>query len=429
MNREPALLPGRESELALLRDYFDRAVAGDQQLVLIEGDPGVGKTALLEAFARTHRRRLLRGPRIFLLQAPDDAERYQPVHHAALAATSQRLYRKLGGKKQATETGRSLLMEWLGVVPIWGDLLEAIAGTLDVLQRRRRARRFAELDTLDEDIEALLAASRRRPLVLLLDQLERADGEAVARLSALIEQADGGAHILIVGAYRPTAPGVPHPPVHSLRRTLPHKGEFFRHLRLGGLRADAVARWMAERFGPTRVPVDFLRWLVGATGGHPGTIEETLDHLLNSGALRWTGKQWQFEVHPDRLELPEIGASFADLSAVNPYIAEVVRSAALLGDEFDAFTLSRLLERDELAVEDQLALGVHYGLLENLGERELPDGEPTTGFRFPDAHLRAALLRRLDPALRATLTARLAILRAAESPATVPPHPAPSIPH
>lgn len=407
MSQSISAFHGREDEMALLVHYLNRAVAGDQQLVLLQGDAGVGKTALLQAFARRPRKRR-RGPRFFYLRAPE-GEVYRPVHHAALAATSRRLYAKLGGKQQATEMARGLMGEWLGVIPIWGDLLGAVAGTVDVLRRRKRQRAFEEIDTLDEDIQALLEASRRRPLVLLLDELERADEAAIARLAALIETADEGARILIVGAYRPTAPGIADPPVHSLRGTLPHKGEFFLHLPLLGLAADAVADWLAHQLPGADIPAELTEWIVKTTGGHPAAIESTLSHLQEIGAIRRESGGWVLDL--DRLEVSAADSPLADLRAVEPGTAEVVQVASLLGAEFDSVTLARLLERDELAVEDDLALGMRYGLLECRGELELQSGDVATAYRFASPHLHATLRQALPAERQASLQARLVRIR------------------
>lgn len=403
----PPALHGRESEMSLLREYLDLTIAGRQQLVLLEGDPGIGKSFLLREFARTHTRRGLRRPRIFYLHAPE-GEAYRPVRHAALAATNRGLYAKRGEQRQAIEIARSTYTDWLAAIPVWGSLIAAITATLRVLRRLVEPKvQGGTGEAMDEDTAALLRAARRRPLILLLDDLERADREAVARLENLICVADEGARILIIGAYRPTAPGVPDPPVHSLRRSLPRQSEPHVYRRLAPLSASAVEIWLQERFPGAAIPPPFLRWLHGATGGHPATIAATLAHLQRKGAIRWERERLHFATDLDDLDLPAIGHSFSDLSAINPHIAQVVEAAALLGEEFDSVSLAWLVERDELAVEDQLALGAHFGLLHVLGERTSDDGEVATVYRFASPHLRAALSRKLPAERRAALQKRM----------------------
>jgi predicted ATPase len=106
-------LHGRSAELALLDEQLELAVRRAQQLVVLEGDAGIGKTSLLLAFAHRHGARgWRRGARSFHLRAPA-GEAYLPVHHAALAATSQRVYDRLGGRRQAREVAGSLATDWL----------------------------------------------------------------------------------------------------------------------------------------------------------------------------------------------------------------------------------------------------------------------------------------------------------------------------
>jgi predicted ATPase len=135
-------------------------------------------------------------------------------------------------------------------------------------------------------------------------------------------------------------------------------------------------------------------------------VHAAASHLIESGAVRFEANEWKFEADATQFDSPAIGESFVDLSAIHPSIAEIVQAASVLGDEFDALTLARLLERDELAVEDQLALGMHYGVLERIGEIELPDDELTTSYRFAASHVRAALLRALPPEQRRALEQR-----------------------
>jgi predicted ATPase len=409
----PQAFFGRTAELGQLDQGLERARAGTQQLVLLEGDPGTGKSALLRAFAALQPRWGRRAPRILYLSAPPEGERYEPVRHAALAATSRRLYQSSTDTHQATDLARRVLPDWLAAIPVWGSLMAAVVATAQVVHRWLRQREFDSIDSADEYVAALIGAARRRPLLLLLlDDLERADREAVARLEALVCTADDNARILIVGAYRPTAPGVPDPPIHGMLRRLPAQGEAYVHRRLGPLSAEAVESWLQHRFPAAEVPAALVHWLHEATGGHPGTIGATLAHLQTRRAIRRGRSGWEFDTDPDRLDLPDLAYSFADLSALNPYIAEVVQAASLLGEQFDAASLALLLARDELAVEDQLSVANRYEILHALGEIALPGGELTTAYRFRSAHVRAALLRSLPPERRQSLSARVQLLRA-----------------
>ena len=395
----PALI-GRAQELAQLSAALDRAEAGEAPIVWVEGDREIGKTALLSTFAwvaAEQRRRL----RIFHLRAPNEGA-YQPVAEAAYAATNKRVWERLGGKRRTTEMARSLLPDWIGAIPGIGELASAIVATVDALQRRRKR----DVPALaDEDSGALLKMSRRRALVLLLDDLERADVAALSTLDALARAA-AGSRMLIVGAYRPTAAGAPDPPVRALARSL--SADRCTTIRLGPLARPDVGEWLQQRFPGANIPDAFAGWFADETGGHPGAVHATAAHLVETGAVRFDADEWSFETDAAQLDSPAIEESFADLSAINPYIAEVVQAASVLGDKFDALTLSRLLDRDELAVEDQLALGIHYGVLERIGEIELPDDELTTSYRFVASHVRSALLRGLPTEQRRTLEQRRA---------------------
>lgn len=410
---------GRVRELALLSEHLRRAVAGAQQLVLIEGDPGVGKSALLRAFARAGEGAAHRA-RYFYLSAPEAGD-YLPVEHAALAIR-RRAYKRFGRDRQATELAASLAVDWVSAVPVWGNLFGAVGATLRALRRRRRPPGTTSHPLADEHTAALIRAAKRRPLVLLLDDLHRADEEAVSRLETLITVADEGERIMIVGAYRPPAPGLRAPPIHALRKRLPEQDEIYTYHRLEALAAPDLAAWLREHFGASPAE-EFVSWLHGATGGHPATVVATVRHLLSTGAVTRDGDGWHYSTDAKLLELPAVGHSFGDLSALNPHIAEVVISAAALGDEFDAASLSDVLQRHELVVEDQLALGVHYGLLVNLGERRASDGDPTTAYRFTSGHLRAALLASMETSRRALLEERAAALRSGSSPRLPTPHP------
>lgn len=407
MNTPPGFA-GRSAELQLLSQCLGRAAAGDPQFVLLEGAAGIGKTALLAAFGRRAAQRE-RASWIFHLQPMDDGP-YAPVVQAARAATNKQLYDRLGGRRRALESARALLPDWLGAVPVWGNLVAALLVTAQAFDRRRRRQATRTPTPADNDVEALLAVAVRHPLVLLLDELHAADVAATAQLERLVRASRPGTRLLLVGAYRPTPPGVPDPPVHRLIAALP--AGLVRSLRLRELAPPELALWLRKCFPHLAIPEAFLPWLFAQTGGHAAATESLIARLLERSIIRFVDRRWEiregFEAY-DALaerEAPETGAP--ELGAIGPAVAEVLRAASLLADEFDGAALAALCGRDELYVEDQLALAAHHALIEVLGEATNAAGELVTRFRFRSPHLRAVLARSLAPGERRRLDERRA---------------------
>ena len=80
-----------------------------------------------------------------------------------------------------------------------------------------------------------------------------------------------------------------------------------------------------------------------------------------------------------------------DLSVYAPELLAVLRAANAIGESFDSVTLARALKRDELEVEDVLAVAVRRGVAVIDGEIALRDGESATKYKFTSASLRDAL--------------------------------------
>ncbi|MDQ4044767.1 MAG: AAA family ATPase [Chloroflexota bacterium] len=393
----PGTFSGRWDELYLFAECVNLARRGQPQVILIEGETGIGKTALLRAFEAANQQRDERAARVFTVAAPEES-RYDPVLQAVLAVTAKRIYDRVGGKREA----KDLFFEWIGAIPGVGDLAAAIGATADAVHRRRRKANAAGVP-LDEDVEALMLAARR-PLTLLLDDLHLAEPPAIARLEALIRASVGGTRLLLVGTYRPAGPMAAEPSIRKLIDVLPAGS--VRHRKLRALTVKEMTLWVDKQFPRAAKKEAFLDWLSASTGGHPATVERTLAHLLDQSLIRFVNGHWEIHPDPDWLEVQQASDSTVDLSGIKPEIAEVVRTASVLGEEFDGSSLAALLEQDELYVEDQLALGVHHGLVGIIGEVTLPDGEISTLYRFATPYLRSSLYRSLVPERRAELERR-----------------------
>jgi predicted ATPase len=277
-------------------------------------------------------------------------------------------------------------------------------GTMEKVSEWKAKRPLPTGTTLDGDIAALIAASRRKPLVLLIDDLEAADVVEVGRLEKLIRVADQNARILIVGAYRPAGPGRPHPPVRRLYNSLPKAGEMFGRQRLGPLSKTEIGQLLSDRF-KRPIPETFVDKVLESTGGRPGAVETMLADFHIGGATRnppapVSRRKTTINEHND-------GEPGLDLGSIPAPLIEMLQAASILGVEFDSSSLAELMEADELDIEDRLAGAAHYGLLEvNAGANTGPADEESTRYRFTSSQIVPTLRLSLPEERRVALELR-----------------------
>ena len=410
-------LPGRQRERELFSECLASAITGSPRFLLFEGEQGSGRSSLLTEIADSPLlpRRRIRVAHIVL--RPDDP--YDAVAHAARALTSHALYARVGGRRRTARAFRELMGDWLGAIPGWGDLLEAIYRTVEAVRRRRRKATAA--DVIEEEIEEIMKIARRRPVAVLVDNLELADEPAAERLRRLMTHAEVGARLLLVGTFRTSPPGAPRPPIRPMLERLPAARVV--HHRLGPLGPDDVQAWLEYRLPGARPPEEFRDWLVAETGGQPGALEAALHQLIERDAVRETAEGWIIAMDAHTLDAAHATGPELDLSRLGDGPAQTVRAASIFGDRFDGDDLARVLALDELVVEDHLAVAVRFGLLEVVGTVDRPGGDIATAYRFASSSARAALQRALPRERRLELQAALDAARrlADTSGARIPP--------
>ena len=218
---------GREAELAALTADLDSAAAGRGGVVLVAGEPGIGKTRLAEELAA------------------------QATAHGALV---------LWGRCWEGE-GASAFWPWVQVVRACIQTVDSMAlrtemgaGAADIAQIVPAIReRLPDLPTpplvepeaarfrlFDSVTGFLRAAAAQRPLLLILDDLHWADMPSMALLRFVSRELEG-AGLLVVGIYRQTEVDPGHPLVVTLADLTRGRG---RRLLLGGLDQRQVASFV-----------------------------------------------------------------------------------------------------------------------------------------------------------------------------------------
>ena len=284
---ETTALVGRDAELGRLRERLEQALKGQRQLVFVTGEPGIGKTALVEALlAGIDEDGALLIGRGQCVEQHGAGEPYLPVLEAL-----GRLGRGVGSE-QLVPIFKQHAPTWLAQLPglLADDEVEAV---------QRRAQGATRERMLRELVEALEAVTRAAPLVLLLEDLHWSDSATIDLLGMLARRRDP-ARLLVLGTYRPAdVAGAGHP-LKPVKQELQVHGHC-QEVHLEFLSPSAVEEYLSRRFPGHGFPAELARVLHRNTDGNPLFLVSTLDYLIGQGQLREVGERWELAGPPEEI--------------------------------------------------------------------------------------------------------------------------------
>lgn len=265
---------------------------------------------------------------------------------------------------------------------------------------------MAEAETerflLFEAVTGLLAAaSRERPLVLVLDDLHWAGAPEVLLLKHLVRSSEP-MRVLVIGTYRDTDLARTHPLTAALADLRREVG--VERLALHGLDDAAVEALVvaAARHELDERLVALAHAIRRETEGNPFFIGEVIRHLAESGALFQEDGRWTYRGEIAGLGIPEgvrevIGRRLGRLAEPT---ARILGLAAVIGRQFDVGLLARVAEASEDAVLDALDDATAAALVAEVrGSRD--------EFAFRHALIRTTLYEELSASRRARLHRRV----------------------
>ncbi|HZQ38991.1 MAG TPA: AAA family ATPase, partial [Dehalococcoidia bacterium] len=328
---------GRDQELALLDARLAEARVGRGALVLLSGEPGIGKTRTAEELARCAGEAGMRVLWGRCWEGPG-APAFWPWVEALRPLLS-------------AESAADVAAACAAIGPAAADLATVLP---ELRGRLRLAQSPPALDPdqarfrLFESVSLFLRAlAARRPLLLVLDDLHWADTASLLLLQFFARDLSA-VSLLLLGTYRDVEVDRDHPLGETLAAL--RRQPAFSRLSLGGLAPDAVLAVMRALAPLTeeRVTSALARALHDDTEGNPFFIQEAVRHLRESGRelagiddLRGLGV-------PDGVR-EVIGRRVARLS---PNCLQTLRVAAVIGREFSIAVLRAAMAAGETPIDD-----------------------------------------------------------------------------
>jgi tRNA A-37 threonylcarbamoyl transferase component Bud32/tetratricopeptide (TPR) repeat protein len=380
-------LIGREQEFAELNRWLEEALAGRGSLVMVGGEPGIGKTHLTAALLEAAKRRGAFAV-IGHCYEMEGAQPYVPfiemLEYSARTAPRESFRYVLGD--DAPEVAK--LMPELRVM--YPDMPAAIQ--LPPEQQRRflfnAYRAFVE------------RSARLTPIVAVFEDLHWAD-EPTLLLLQHVAQTLSTTPMLLIGTYRDVELEVTRPFAQMLETLLRQKQAArisLRRLAVGGVES------MLAAMSGQKPPPSLARVVFEETEGNPFFVEEVFRHLSEEGKLFDEAGQWRPGLRVDQLQVPE-GVRLVlgrRLDRLGGDARRILTTAAVIGRSFSL----RLLEE----LENQHA-DAALDAIEEAERAHLVSAEPAgrdTRYRFVHELVRQTLSETLSLPRRQRLHARVA---------------------
>jgi DNA-binding winged helix-turn-helix (wHTH) protein/tetratricopeptide (TPR) repeat protein len=392
---------GRAEPLSRLRRAWDIACSGKRAVVWIAGEPGIGKTTLIEQFvaslgdvACAHGQ---------CVEHFGTGEPYLPVLQA--------LEELCGSDSEVPALLRAVAPTWLLQLP-WlstAEEREALRRELAGVNPDRMLREMGQF--LDRYTE-------RRPLLLVTEDLHWSD-RATIQLIDFIARRRGDARLMWLASFRLTEVVALDHPLNPLRHEL-RLHDLCEEIVLDPFSESEVADYVVGRSAAIATNEAFVRALHERTDGLPLFVASVMMEVITRGAQ--TGDDAAAWSQLAKIALPENLAAIID-----HYIAKltsdqrlVLSAAAVCGIEFRIHTISGALERDAVWVGQTCDELVREQLWLVAPRAEGSSNAAELPYSFRHALFRQVLYERTSPSARAQLHRKMGVALERERATRVP---------
>jgi DNA-binding winged helix-turn-helix (wHTH) protein len=386
---------GRKPELAELGDSLTRAQRKERQILFITGEPGIGKTALVDEFQRQTR---VDAPGVCMVRGQcvegfGGKEAYYPVLEAV-----EQLCRESGGDSVVDTLARQ--------APTWLVQFPALLNSEHRQTLQREILGATHERMLREISEALETITSERPLLLILEDLHWADHSTVDLISALARRRQS-AKLMLVGTYRPVELTLAAHPLKPLKQDL-LVHHLCHEIALPALEEVEVAEYLAGQLGGAAVPEGLADLIYGRSEGNPLFMVAILQHLREQKLLTQQRGKVTLSLPLNEVALcaPDTLRQMIDIQIERLSSEErrALEAASITGVVFSTAVAASAANIDVESFE-RLCQGLlrRHQIVRSADPQEFPAGSVSERYEFTHALYRDVLYRGQSPSGRAKL--------------------------
>jgi predicted ATPase/class 3 adenylate cyclase len=358
-------LYGREKEIDILNDLYGTCAAGAKKIVLISGNSGSGKSALVEEL----RNSVLQKKGVFIKGKFDQISSDTPYSTLVQAFNELAQFILAGDsisqakwKKKITEaignSGKILTQFMPGIEKLIGKQTEA-----PELKGIEAQNRFNyEFNRFFKSI-----ADADSPLVIFVDDLQWAD-ESSLNLFKIISENREIDHIMLIAAYRKNEVNENHP-VGKKINELKEDRIPFEEMELNDLSYPDVFEWVSETLLTKQQSISLLSDIIyNKTKGNAFYVRQFLKSVYEEGLLHFDFESLEWKYNSDLILQMNVSGNVAEL--MNSFILklpeetlDLLKTASTIGNIFSKRNLSVIKQLSERNIENLLNLSVSEGLI------------------------------------------------------------------
>ncbi len=358
----PERLYGREMEVKILIEAFNRVATGRSELMLVTGSSGIGKTAVINEIHKP----IVKQRGYFIKGKYDQFNRNIPF--SALAQAFQDLIGQLlsesdvelaDWKKQilaAVGENGQILLE---VIPELAQIIGVQSPTAELLGMAAQNR----FNLLFQKFVGVFTTAEH-PLTIFLDDLQWADSASLKSIELLLS---GTGYLLLLGAYRDNEVSQVHPLILTLQQ-LAKTDAIFKKILLTPLAIEDTNQLTADTLNCDLDTAKPLTKLIDLkTKGNPFFTAQFLKSLHTDGEITFNPDgYWECDLaRIQSLSITDDVVKFMaeQLEKLPSKTKQIIKLAACIGDRFDLDTIKTVSEQSHLNTATALWQGLQSGLI------------------------------------------------------------------
>lgn len=390
----PQKLYGREAEVAMLINAFERVSLGATEMMLVSGYSGIGKSCLVNEVHKP----IVRQRGYFISGKFDQFKRNIP--YASLIQAFQELIRQLlTESSEQIANWQAKLLAALGnngqiIIDVIPDV-ERIIGTQPEVPQLGPTESQNRFNRLFQQFIHVFCQPEH-PLVVFLDDLQWADSASLKLIQLLTHNPDSQ-YLLLIGAYRNNEVNETHPLTLFLE-AMQKSGVVINNILLQPLAISHVTQLLSDTLHNHSDNLAILADLLfNKTQGNPFFLTQLLKTLYQENLLsfNFSERYWQWDIQLlQNIDITDnvIELMISQIQKLLPNTKNALKLAACIGDKFSLEVLATVNKTDQLATATDLWEALQAGLILPLNnssiiplqfeQKEINNSEPTITYRF-----------------------------------------------